>query len=129
MAARPLASGADHADRVRQADIDTRSASVTKSNVMAFQSAFASLEQYFQDLFRVTDLDPNIRQSVNALLTEQKMRHMATGHLVDNFVSRFDQHMNLVQCPHPHSSGCLIQNVTATQLHQYPDGRRDEERL
>jgi hypothetical protein len=89
---------------------------------MTFQSALTSLEKFFQDLWCTMNLDPNIGESLGALLTKQKRHSEVTSLVLDNVVSRYDRFLNLVSYLHPHSNECLIKKVTVAELHQYTDG-------
>ena len=129
MAIRSLDSGADHDARVRIAELDARLANIMRGNFRAFQSALGSLEEYLQDFWRILNLDPALKESLNALIKEQRKEGVAINILLDSIVSQYDRFLSLVTYLRPHSNGCLITNDSAAELHQYTDGRRDEECL
>ena len=121
-----MQSSADHGDRVRNAETAASIADTLRGDFAAFKSALIPLEGYFRDLWASMKFDPTTKESLVALFTEQKKRCEVTGHLLDNIVSRYDRFLGLVSYLHLHSSCRLIKHVTAAELHQYPDGRRDE---
>ena len=127
MASRALKSDADHDSRVRSAEINSRLADATSGDSKNFRSALKSLEGYLQDFWRILKLDPAIKEPLDVLITEKRMQCEVTHLLLDNVVSRYDRSLNLVTYLHPHSNGSLLKIGTVAELHQYPDGRRDEE--
>src|SRR5260221_272667 len=127
MATRTLDSDADHNASVRTAELDARVADMMKGDFMVFQSALTSLEEYLQHFWRILNLDPAVKESFGVLFTKQRKEFEATSLLHDNIVSRYDRFLNLVSYLHSYSNGRLIKNITAAELHQYPNGRRDEE--
>ena len=129
MASRILDSSADHDARVRIAEGDVRATDMTKGDLVVFQSALTSLEIYFQRIWNTLELDNDSKWPLLALLVEQKQYCEVTSLRLDNLVSRYDRFLNLVLSFCPQYKGCLINDVTAVELHQYPDGRRDEECL
>ena len=122
-------SGGDQDARVRTAELDARLADMTSGDFTAFKAALTSLEENLQDFWRILNLDPAIKESLCAMLIERRKQCEMTSLLFDNVVGRYDRCLNLVLCLHQYSNGCSIKAVTATELHQYPDDRRDEEYL
>jgi hypothetical protein len=122
MSSRLLDSSTDHEERVRRAEADATVADEMRYDFITYRLALKSLEKYFQDLWCTMKLDPNIGESLGALLTEQKKHSEATSLVLDSVVSRYDRFLNLVSYLHPHSNECLIENGTVAELHQYPDG-------
>jgi len=108
MASRSLGGVTDHNARVRSAEDYAGSVDVMRGDFIAFKDALVSLEQYFQQMWSLLSLDPNISESLGALFTEQKKSCEATSHLLDNIVSRYDRYLNLVSVPHPHFIGWYI---------------------
>ena len=106
MQAQLLGKTADHEDRVRRAEIRATVADELRGHVKVFQSALISLETYFQGFWDTMNLDPNTRESLCALITEQRNHCEVTSHLVDNIVTRSDRFLNLVWCLYPHSNQC-----------------------
>ena len=129
MASEMLDSSVDHNVLVRAAEGDARLADMIKGDFMVFQSALTSLEEYLHEFWRTLNLDPAVKEQLGALFMKQRKECEATNLLYANLVSRYDRFLNLVPYLHPHSNGCLIENTTAAELYQYPDGRRDEECL
>ena len=127
MASQTLDSSADHNASVRFAELGARLADMIRGDFIVFQSALTSLEEYLQDFWHILNLDPAVKVSFGALLVKQRQECEVTGILHDNVLSRYDRFLNLVPCLRPYSNGCSIKNITAAELHQYPDGRRDEE--
>jgi len=107
-ASRSLDGVTDHNTRVRSAENYAGTADMMRGDFIAFKHALASLEQYFQQIWSLLSLDPNISESLGALFTEQKNSCEATSHLLDNIVSRYDRYLNLVLDPHPHFIGWYI---------------------
>ena len=129
MAKRTLDNRGDHDARVRTAELGVRLADMIRGDFMAFKAALTSLEGYLQDFWRILNLDPAIKESLCVMLMEKRNQCEVISLLFDNIVSRYDRFLNLVPCLHVYSSGCLIKPITAVELHQYPDDRRDEECL
>ena len=129
MASQTLDNSADHDALVRVAEQNARVADMIRGDFMAFQSALTSLEEYLQDFCRTLNPDPAIEDSLSALFIEKRKHCEVIKLLFDSIVSRYDRFLNLVPYLHPHSNECFINNITASELHQYPDGRRDEECL
>jgi len=123
MVSQTLDNSADHNRRVQIAELSARLADCTRGDFMALRSALNSLEQYFQDLWCTLKLDPATGEPLSALFLEQKKYCEVTGHFLDSLVSRYDRFLNLVWSLRSHSNWCLIQHVTAAELHQYPDDR------
>jgi len=73
MASRSLTNDADHESRVRSAEINSRVVDETRSDFKAFRSALKSLEGYLQDFWRILKLDPAIKESLDALIIDQRM--------------------------------------------------------
>jgi len=109
MPSRYLDKTANHEDRVRTAEKNATLADELKGDVKAFQSALISLEKYFQGFWDTMNFDPDTRESLCALITEQRNHGEVTSHLVDNIVTRYDRFLNLVWCLDPHSNQCLTQ--------------------
>jgi hypothetical protein len=106
-----LDSIGDHNNRVRDAEAYARYADMERGDFIAFKHALGSLERFFQDLWSLLNLDPDIRESLGVPLTEQKRRCEVTRHLIDNVVSRNDRSLNLVSYLHPHLNGWYIKKM------------------
>ena len=117
MALKTLDSSADHHQRVRKAEIMARTADQTRGDLLVFQDALTASEQYFRDNWCRLNLNPATRESFGALFAEQKQQCVVTSRVYDSLVTRFDRFLNLVWCLRPHFDVCLIENVTAAELH------------
>lgn len=110
MASRAIGSGADHDARVRAAELDASLADIVKGDFRTFQSALASSEEFVQDFWRILNLDPAIKESVDALFMEQRKQCEVTSQMLDSLVGRYDRYLNLVLYFHSHSHGQWVIN-------------------
>jgi len=127
MASQTLTNDADHDSRVRSAENIASIADRTRGDFKSIRSALKSLEGYLQDFWRILNLDPAIKESLDALILEQRVQCEVIDLALDNLVSRYDRYLNLVTYLRPHSNESLLKIGTVAELHQYTDGRRDEE--
>jgi len=104
MASRALNNDADHDSRVRAAEISSRITDAAMGDFKVFRSALKSLEGYLQDFWWILNLDPAIKESLDALIMEKMMQCEVIDLLLDNLVSRYDRFLNLVTHLHPHSN-------------------------
>src|SRR5258708_31382279 len=123
MVSKTLDTSDDLNNRVLSVEYDAGVLDRTRGDFVAFQAALTSLERHLQNLWSTMNPRPTFDESFGALFTEQRELCEVTSYLLDSLLSRYDRYLTLVYSLYPHSNGCLIQNVTAAQLHQYPDDR------
>jgi len=81
---------------VLNSEFSARLADATRGDFKVFRSALKSLEGYLQDFWRILNLDPAIKESLDALILEKRMQCEVIDLLLDNLVSRYDRYLNLV---------------------------------